>query len=390
MGTVLKSGIIPDFHVPTQIFIKPDIIRELGSILRSYGSRVVLVTTSRDVALFGTFIEQISRAVTGSQMGFIIYDEVADSPNSEYADSAAYFIKKSHCDIVVGFGGMDAINVAKAAALLAGNNFFCEDLFENPEANTGIPLVTIPAYPSLGYEIMPMLCLNSLRDNIKRIYSDPNLFPTATIIDPQVSTIVDEETTAYTSLAALSIATESVISKNNNSLVNTYALKAIDLTFRNLPLAFREPKNTGARGQLALASVMAGISFSVSRLSISMAVALALASRTALAVHKAMSVILPHVMEYNLTSSPAKYVQMSKVMDEDVREITVIEAAIKAVEGVRKLEMDMDIPQRLSQFDVPKAEFTKIAEIANSYPFLENAPRPLSRDEIETILIAAY
>jgi alcohol dehydrogenase class IV len=232
--------------------------------------------------------------------------------------------------------------------------------------------------------------LNSLRDNIKRIYSNPNLFPMATIIDPQVSAIVDEETTAYTSLAALSIATESVISKNNNSLVNTYALKAIDLTFKNLPLAFREPRNIGARGQLALASVMAGIAFSVSRLSISMAVALALASRTALAVHKAMSVILPHVMEYNLTSSPAKYVQMSKVMDEDVREITVIEAAIKAVEGVRKLEMDMDIPQRLSQFDVPKAEFTKIAEIANSYPFLENAPRPLSRDEIETILIAAY
>jgi len=162
MGTVLKSGIIPDFYVPTQIFIKPDIIRELGSILRSYGSRVVLVTTSRDVALFGAFIEQISRAVTGSQMGFIVYDEVTDSPNSEYADSAAYFIKKSHCDIVVGFGGLDALNVAKAAALLAGNNFFCEDLFEDPEANTGIPLITIPAYPSLGFEIMPMLCLNSL------------------------------------------------------------------------------------------------------------------------------------------------------------------------------------------------------------------------------------
>jgi alcohol dehydrogenase class IV len=95
-------------------------------------------------------------------------------------------------------------------------------------------------------------------------------------------------------------------------------------------------------------------------------------------------------MEYNLTSSPGKYVQMSKVMDEDVKDITVIEAAIKAVEGVRKLEIDVDIPQRLSSFEINKSDFSRVAEIAMTYPFLENAPRPLTKNEIETILIAAY
>jgi len=81
---------------------------------------------------------------------------------------------------------------------------------------------------------------------------------------------------------------------------------------------------------------------------------------------------------------------MSKVMDEEIRDITVIEAAIKAVEAVRKLEIDVDIPQRLYQFEIAKSEFTKVAEIAMSYPFLANAPRVLTKDEIETILIAAY
>ena len=95
-------------------------------------------------------------------------------------------------------------------------------------------------------------------------------------------------------------------------------------------------------------------------------------------------------MEYNLTSAPGKYVQMSKVMDEDVRDITVIEAAIKAVEGVRKLALDVEIPQRLSQFDINKGIFSKVAEITLSYPFIHNAPRALNRDEVETILIAAY
>jgi len=77
-------------------------------------------------------------------------------------------------------------------------------------------------------------------------------------------------------------------------------------------------------------------------------------------------------------------------MDEDVKDITVIEAAIKAVEGVRKIEIEVEIPQRLSQFDIPKNELSKIADLTMQYPFIENAPRPLTKNEIETILIAAY
>jgi alcohol dehydrogenase class IV len=135
---------------------------------------------------------------------------------------------------------------------------------------------------------------------------------------------------------------------------------------------------------------MAGIAFSMAELSVTMAIAMAICSTSSISIENAMGVILPHIMEYNLTSSPGKYVQMSKVMDEDVKDITVIEAAIKAVEGVRKLEMEVDIPQRLSQFEIPKTELSAIAGIAINYPFLENAPRPLSKNEIETILIAAY
>ncbi len=386
----MKSGVVPDFYLPTEIFIKPEITADLGSILKSFGSRVVLITTSQDLDLFGETIEVISRNITNANLGFIIYDEVTDSPNTEYVDSATYFVKKSHCDVILGFGGIDSINVAKAVSILSSNYLFCEDLFENPDIKPPIPLITMPGYPVFGFEIMPMLYLEELQNKAKLVYSNKYLYPKATIIDPQISLIINEEITASTGISSLAMATESVISKNNNGLINTYALKSIDLIFKNLPLAFREPGNTGARTQLSLASVMSGVAFSVSWLSISLALALALSSRTGITVSRAMAVMLPHVMEYNLTSSPGKYVQMSKVMDEDVREITVIEAAIKAVEGVRKLEIDIDIPQRLSQFDVSKTEFTRIAETAINYPFLENAPRPLTRDEIETILIAAY
>ncbi len=387
---ILKGGTVSDFYLPTEIFFKQGILSDSGAILKNLGSRVLLITTTSDLEKFGETLEIISSSINSSKLGFLIYDEIGEVPNTEYIDSATYFAKKSHCDVILGFGGINSMNAAKAVSVLANNYLFCEDLFENPSIAPPIPLVTLPTHPLSGFEILPLLYLRDLQEPIKKIYTHRHLFPKITIIDPMITLNLDDETTTNSGVSSLAIATESVISKGANGLINAYALRAIDLIFKNLPLVYREPHNQNARTQLSMASLMSGIAFTVSNLSISLAVALALSTRLSEPINKLMGVILPHIMEYNLTTSPGKYVQMSKVMDEDVKEITVIEAAIKAVEGVRKLEIEIDMPQRLSQFDITKTDFSRIADIAMGYPFIQNAPRQLSRDEIETILIAAY
>ncbi|MBI3396778.1 MAG: iron-containing alcohol dehydrogenase, partial [Spirochaetia bacterium] len=127
-----------------------------------------------------------------------------------------------------------------------------------------------------------------------------------------------------------------------------------------------------------------------SRLGLCYSLALAASLDTSLDFYTAMNILLPHIMEYNLTTSAGKYVQIARALDEDIKDITVIEAAIKAVEGVRKLYMELKVPQRLSDFEVSKAELPSIAEKAMQIPLTRNTPRELDRNEIETILIAAY
>lgn len=388
--TSLNTHILPDFHVPTELFVKEHIISNIGSLIKKYGSRAILITTNSDFEKFHEIIETISNNLRNHDIGCIIYDEIPKNPNTEYIDTATYFVKKVNCDIIIGFGGIDSINSAKAVAILINNHFFADELFEATKAQPPVNLITIPSYPLYGFEILPLLYLTDIHSMTKKVYKNNLLFPKAALVDPQIATLSDDETTAKTAISALSIATESVISKMNNGFINSLALRAIDLIFKNLPLAYKEPTNTAPRLELSVASIMSGLSFSVSELSLSLAVSLALSSQVNVDINSAMGVILPHMMEYNLTSSPGKYVQMSKVMDEDVKDITVIEAAIKAVEGVRKLEIDVDIPQRLSSFEINKSDFSRVAEIAMTYPFLENAPRPLTKNEIETILIAAY
>jgi alcohol dehydrogenase len=384
------NDFFPDFHLPTRVFINPGILESAGDIISPLGSRAVIITTSTDLEKMEGPIQALASSVTAAGTACMVYDEIPEIPNTEFVDSAAYFCKRTNCDCIIGFGGIESINVAKAVSLLANNYLFCDDLFTAKKINPPITLVTVPTQPIFGFEIIPLFFITDIHDFSKKVYRNNHLYPAAAIIDPNIAVHLNEESTAAAGICSLAIATESIVSKVTNDFTNTYSLKAMDLIFKNLTHAYRDPRNPQPRYPLAVASVLSGVAFNTSYLSVSLALGMALSSKSSIPMDKAIALILPHVMEYNLTSSPGRYVQMAKVMDEDVREITVIEAAIKAIEGVRRIEMDVDIVQRLSQFGILKSEFTSVAETAVTYPFIENAPRPLNRDEIETILIAAY
>jgi alcohol dehydrogenase len=387
----VTTEIRPDFHLPSQIYIRQDIIKEIGKIIPRFGTRAILVTTASDLEIYGTAIDMISRQLKDAGTGCIVYDEIHTPPNTEELDTAAAYIKKTNCDLVIGFGSVDSINAAKALSILATNYFFCHDLFSSPKlTHKPLSFITIPGSPMFGFEIAPLLYLEEIHDLTRQIYYNPDLYPEATIVDPLISLLCPEEKILKSTIGTLAIAAESVISKKNNDIINTYALKSIDMIFRNVPISYREPQNSVPRTALSTSSVMTGIAFAVSFLSITLSISLALVSKTKLDIESAMCVILPHIMDFNLTTSPGKYVQMSKVMGEDVRAITVIEAAIKAVEAIRKLETELDIPQRLSNYDISKSIFKDVADLAVTYPFLDNTLREVNTNEIETILIAAY
>lgn len=386
----MSELVYPDFNLPTRIYIRPDIIRSAGSILAGMGTRAVLITTAADFDRLEKTIELFIKSLSFAGIGCIIFDEIPSVANTEYIDSAVFFTKKTNCDMVIGFGGIESVSAAKAVALLTSNYLFCEDLFENPEVRKPVPIITVPSHPLFGMEILPLFIANDIQTGFRKVYRNNLLYPVISIIDPGIAVLTPDETTAETGMAILSVSTESVISKITSEFTNTYALKSIDLIFKHLENCYRDNRNAALRYPLSIASVLAGAAFSLSSLSVALSISTAIASVTGCAVEKPMGIMLPHVMEFNLTSSPGKYVQMAKVMDEDVKEITVIEAAIKAIEGVRRIALNVDLPQRLSQMGLTKNDFPRIAEIAMNYPFTENAPRHLNRDEIETILIAAY
>jgi len=238
------AGIItPEFHLPTEIYIKQEISDDSAEIVSKFGTRVVIVTVYADFEIYQKTLADIYRSLKRINIGCIIYDELPATPTTEDIDMAVSFIKKTKFDLIIGFGGVESINAAKAISLLTNNHIFCYDMLNtNEQLKAPAKLITMPAYPSFGFEISPILYIKEIHELTNRIYYNLELYPLASIVDPKLSLKMPEEKVLKTSTSALAIATESIVATINNDVINTFALKAIDLIFRNLPVAYKEPE----------------------------------------------------------------------------------------------------------------------------------------------------
>jgi alcohol dehydrogenase class IV len=87
-------------------------------------------------------------------------------------------------------------------------------------------------------------------------------------------------------------------------------------------------------------------------------------------------------MEYNVFSCPEKFGKIAEALGEKVEGISVREAAIRAVDSVKRLAKDLGVPQRLSDLGIPQAAIPGMAEEAMKVTRpLENNPRPVSLGE---------
>lgn len=84
------------------------------------------------------------------------------------------------------------------------------------------------------------------------------MFPTISVVDSNLMMSVPPKFTAYQGMDAFFHAAESVINKNEYPMGEMFALKAIELIAKNLPVAYKNGDDKEARSNMALANSLAG------------------------------------------------------------------------------------------------------------------------------------
>ena len=173
-------------------------------------------------------------------------------------------------------------------------------------------------------------------------------------------------------------------------LTDMMHLKAIEIISRSLRGA--ENNTPEGRDGMALGQYIAGMGFSNVGLGIVHSMAHSLGGFYNTPHGIANAVLLPYVMEYNAPATGEKYREIARAMGvANVDAMSIEEARKAAVDAVRKLSVDVGIPQKMRELpSVKEEDLPALAEMSFADVCTGGNPRDTSVAEILDIYRNAF
>lgn len=327
------------------------------------------------------------------------FTEIPVDSSLQVVNQIAAFYREKGCDSIVAVGGGSVIDTAKGVRLVLSQNK--QDILslsglDNLVRGTHVPFIVVPTTAGTGSECTGVAVIRNDSNGVKMEFLSPYVEPDAAVIDPRMTAGLPPKATATTGMDALVHALEACTCQQANPLSTAYGTAAIRMICENVEEATRNGSNKQARFAMALASTMAGISFSNSMVGAVHAIGHALGGVCHVPHAVAMTILLPHVMRYNLSHCAQGYADLLPwLVGMDAAMATPAEkraeAAISAVESLgRRLKDICGIPLTLSEINVPKDSFAHVAEVAVNDGALIVNPRAADESQVIEILNAAY
>ncbi len=379
------------FKVVPEILFGEGTVEAVGPEARKRGATRALVVADPALGKAG-LLERITGSLRAGGVEPVVFDEVEPEPWVETADRAGLAARKNKCDFIIGAGGGSAMDVAKAAAVLATNKSKARNyqgLGKVPKE--GLPKMMVPTTAGTGSEVTFTAVLSRKQPKSKAGINSPFLFPEIAILDPALTVPVPPAVTASTGMDALTHAIESYTSKAASAMSDCVALQAIRLIAANLARAVSNGKDMEARSNMLMGSLLAGIGLANAGVGAVHALAYPLGGAFRIPHGIANGLLLSYLMRYNLAGAPGKFSLVAEAMGEDTEGLTPLEAGEKGVKAVEALAAKIGVPRRLSELKIEESAFGEMAEAALQVTRpLENNPRPVSREEAIAIYREAY
>lgn len=379
-------GTVTTFQTTRRIVMGAGSIAKLGEEVRRLGGKRVMVVT--DPGLAGTgLVDKIEGLLKRERIAFARFSDVEADPSYETAVRASEKVKEFKANVILGLGGGSAQDVAKVSSILATNpgdvsTMFGIDLVPRP----GLKLILIPTTAGTGSEVTPIAILSDHHEKLKKGIVSPYLFPSVALLDPELTLGLPPHITVATGMDALIHAVEAYTSVNATPMTDMLARQAIKLVYGSIRTAFANGGDIEARSKMMEGSMLAGMAFANAGVTAVHAFAYPIGAEYHIPHGVANSIMLVPVMEFNLLGNIPKFANLAGMLGENVEGLSAREAALKAVEALRQLSNDLQVPARLSAFGVKDADIPGLAQgVMKVTRLLANNPRLLRLEDAEAI-----
>ncbi|MBE6409091.1 MAG: iron-containing alcohol dehydrogenase [Akkermansiaceae bacterium] len=374
-------------------------LERLANELQQQGAKAPMLLTDAVLYKLGTVDAVLSSMETEGCRPACIFTDIPVDSSLRVVNSIAALYRRNQCDSLVAVGGGSVIDTAKGVRLVLSQN--TDDILsisgvENLSRGTHIPFIVVPTTAGTGSECTGVAVIRNDETGVKMEFLSPFVQPDAAVIDPRMTTGLPPKATASTGMDALCHAVEACTCLQANPLSQAYGMAAIRMIADNIVQATRKGSDKQARFAMALASTMAGIAFSNSMVGAVHAIGHALGGVCHVPHAVAMTILLPHVMRYNLSHAAASYAGLLPALVGDEAALNTpadkrAEAAIEAIARLgRELHDACGLPLTLEAAGVPKESLAQVAAVAVNDGALIVNPRAADEQQVISILNAAF
>jgi alcohol dehydrogenase len=371
--------------MPARLVFGADASKRVGDELRALGVSKPLVVTDKGIMQAG-LLEGILAALQKAEMAHVVFDEVEPNPTVQCVEKSLALYRASGCDCLVAVGGGSSMDTAKATGILATNPgpitaYEGVNKFKNPLP----PLLAIPTTCGTGAEVTYFAVVTDPERKFKMGIGSVLNVPKVALIDPTLLVKLPPHIVAATGMDALTHAVESYTNLNVQPISDGLDLQAIKMIGQNLRQAVANG-NLDAMANMVMASTIAGMGFTNTRLTLVHAMSHTLGGRAGVPHGVANAILLPFVMEWNLIGAPDRFAEVARALGEDTTGLTMMEAAELAPVAVRKLMRDIGIPMKMSECGVTDDMIEALADDSLLSGNVGLNPRRAKREDIVALL----
>lgn len=382
------------FSTCQQIICESGAASKLGEICAKRDIKSVLIVTDPSIHELGLHQTTLD-GLSDNNIKTSLFSEIQPDPPESVVIEAVQAAKREGVDAIIGFGGGSSMDVAKIVALLAhpeSNQSLANTYGINQAKGKRLTLIQVPTTAGTGSEVTQVAIVTT-GETTKMGAVTPIFLPDIAVLDGDLTTGLPPHITAATGIDAMVHAIEAYTGKiKKNPMSDLVAKEALRLLSGNIKTAVHNGNNASAREAMLFGAMLAGQAFANSPVAAVHALAYPLGGHFHIPHGLSNSLVLPHVMRYNLPDAAALYAELANVMFPDSRfEGSDEEISKQLITEIETLINDLGLPTTLSAMNIEKTFLPTLAEDAMLQTrLLVNNPREVSYQDALNIYTAAY
>lgn len=375
-----------EYYMPVKLVFGRGKVSEAGRLTAQYGKKAMIVTGRNSTKKTG-LLDRVIGLLKKEGMEYLVFDKVEENPLTTLVEEGAGIARQEGCDVIVGLGGGSALDAAKGIAFLYVNEGNISDYIYGKPGTGALPVIAITTTAGTGSEGDSLAVITNPETKDKKSLKTPYIYPKVAVIDPELMVTLPKHLIAATGFDALSHCIEAFVAQRCNFIVEQLALKGIEIISSYLPKAYENPDDIEAWEAMALANTFGGMAIDSSGVALGHGLEHSVSGLLNVRHGEGLAAILTVFMEYSYSSAPAKFAQIARAMGEEVDGLSETEAALRSIEGVKKLMKKVGLEFSLGTLGVKEEHIGWLAEnsMKTMIYAITNNPKVPDVEEIKSL-----